>query len=136
MRFPNLLIIAAALLACTTLGSGEGSNGVALIVTPERAAPGDTITLVLRNDSQDELGYNLCTSSLHRRTGEGAWDPIASERVCTLELRSLSPRQRATLRLDLPQNLAPGTYRFETAVERLELSVRQTVTSEPFTLET
>lgn len=135
MRYPTVILLGVTLGACMTAGRGATSD-VSLIVTPERAAPGDTVTLVLRNDSDDTLGYNLCTSSLSRRTESDTWDTVPSDRACTLELRSLSPRQRATLRIDLPQDLAPGTYRFETAVERLEPSVRATVTSEPFTVDT
>lgn len=135
MRYPTVILLAVTLGACTTAGRGAANSDVSLLVTPDRAAPGDTVTLVLRNDSDDTLGYNLCTSSLFRRTESDTWDPVPSDRACTMELRTLSPRQRATLRIDLPQDLAPATYRFESTVERLEPSVRETVTSGPFTVE-
>lgn len=135
VRFSALMLVATAIVACTTAGSRAGSSDVALTVTPESAEPGDTVTLVLRNDSQDELGYNLCTSELSRQTGDDAWDPVPSDRACTMELRSLSPRQRATFRIDLPADLAPGTYRFETSVERMARNARETVATEPFTVE-
>lgn len=134
MRLLTLTLLAVAFVACTTTGSGAGSNGVTMTVTPERAEPGDSVTLVLRNDSQDELGYNLCTSGLLRRTDGDAWEPVPSDRACTRELRMLSPRQRATYDLDLPAGLAPGTYRFETNVQRIEQNVSETVASESFTV--
>lgn len=133
--FPILMLIAVAPIACTTVGSGTASNGVSLMVTPESAEPGDTMTLILRNDSQDELGYNLCTSELSRQAADDTWNPVPSDRACTMELRSLSPRQRATFRVDLPADLEPGTYRFATRFERMERSVRDTVVTEPFTVD-
>lgn len=134
MRYPTLMLLAVTLGACATTGSGP-TDDMSLRVTPERAAPGDTVTLVLRNDSEDTLGYNLCTSDLFRRTDADTWDAVPSDRACTMELRSLSPRQRATFRLELAADVAPGTYRFETRVEVIQRDVRETVVTEPFEIE-
>ena len=47
-----------------------------------------SLELLLRNGSAQAIGYNLCASTLERRSGDG-WQPVASQRVCTMELRLL-----------------------------------------------
>ena len=82
----------------------------------------------LRNDSQRALGYNLCTSSLERRIGQ-AWQQVPSQRICTMELRSLTPGEEARYSIALT-GLPPGEYRATTRVEGLPAAV----TTEPFQL--
>jgi len=131
-----VLASAIALLpwACGPLGSGS-SPDVRLSVQPTALPAGDSITLVLSNRSSGMLGYNLCTSELERRMGAEEWRAVPSDRVCTMELRTLAAGEDARYRLDLPSGLAPGEYRFLTAVERLEAGERGSVRSDVFRVE-
>ena len=102
------------------------------------ASPGVTLTttvsqersldLSLRNGSAQAIGYNLCASSLERRSGD-RWQPVASQRVCTMELRSLAPGGEARYRVPL-ENVPPGEYR---ARARIDGTPRE-VATEPFRL--
>lgn len=141
-----MIAIAAACQSGSEGGADAGAEGrppapdvtpeppasdVVLRVEPDRTAPGETVELVLHNGSQGGIGYNLCTSALERRVGEG-WEPVPSDRVCTMELRMLEPGQDARYPLELPQDLAAGTYRASTNVERMETGAREGVTSNTF----
>ena len=99
------------------------SRGVTLqaLVSPER-----TLELRLQNGRTAPVGYNLCASGLERRSGQG-WQPVASQRICTMELRNLAPREEARYSLAL-EGLPPGEYRATTRVEGLPAAV----TTEPF----
>lgn len=106
---------------CIACASPSGASLQALVSQPE------SLELRLRNDSDRTLGYNLCASTLERRSGQ-AWQPVASQRICTMELRSLPPGREARYSLALPA-LAPGEYRVSTRVEGLPAAV---VATEPF----
>lgn len=110
---------ALLLLACNPSMESEASTDpLRLRVDPETAAPGDSVTLVLQNDTSDDVGYNLCNSALQVRSGD-AWEPVPSDRVCTMELRMLTPGNEDSFTLQLPTDLAPGEYRFTTSIEVL-----------------
>jgi hypothetical protein len=87
-----------------------------------------SLELRLRNDSNRTLGYNLCTSNVERRNGQ-SWQAVASQRICTMELRTLPPGKEARYSLTLEQ-LAPGEYRVTTRVEGLPGKL----TTDPFHL--
>ena len=70
----------------------------------EAASARDSITLVLSNESSEEIGFNLCPSTLERSTG-GTWEPVLSELVCTMELRLLDSGREARYTLDVPAGL-------------------------------
>jgi hypothetical protein len=106
------------LLGC----AGPGAT-LHAVVSPQR-----TLELRLVNQSTGQLGYNLCTSSLERRSGQ-AWQPVATQRICTMELRTLKPGEEARYPLEL-DGLPPGEYRASTRVEGLPAAV----TTEPFQL--
>jgi hypothetical protein len=128
----NLLPLAIALFcACSPARSGGGGSGVVLGVSPDAVAPGDTVVLTVRNDSPAAVGYNLCTSGLERQAG-GAWEAVPSDRVCTMELRTLATGQEASYRLALPAAVAPGEYRWHTAVETMDAGTRGEVRSGAF----
>ena len=96
--------------------------------TLQAQVAGRSLELRLRNDSAQAVGYNLCASSLERKVGQ-SWQPVASQRICTMELRSLPPGQEARYSLVLEQ-LPPGEYR---ATARLD-GVPAVVTTAPFQL--
>ena len=95
----RLIILALWCSACA-------SPGVTLRATVSQDR---SLEFHLRNGSAQPIGYNLCASSLERRS-EGTWQPVASQRVCTMELRRLPPGGEARYRIaiaDLPR----GEYR-------------------------
>lgn len=95
------------------LSSAEPSGTISLSAAPARASAGETMTLALRNNSRQQIGYNLCTSRLESARGR----TVPSDRICTMELRPLRPTQVATYRYDLPARLDPGSYRFATQLD-------------------
>lgn len=127
----------ACLLATLLLGacgpSMQSAPGPGLIleVVPDAVSAGDRVELVLGNGTSGTVGYNLCTSALERRAG-GGWEAVPSERVCTMELRTLDPGGEDRYSLELPAGLDPGEYRFTTAVEDLDAGSRTDVASDPF----
>lgn len=106
----------------------DEASGITLSAAPAQAAAGATMTLTLRNGSRSEAGYNLCTSGLENAAGV----PVASDRVCTMELRMLAPGGSATYAYELPDRLAAGTYRFITNLERMDAGTRAVVRSNTF----
>jgi hypothetical protein len=87
--------------------------------------------ITLRNGSSEAAGYNLCSSTLQQRSGT-EWTPVPSDRVCTMELRTLEPGAEDTFTLNLPTDLASGDYRFSTGIERLSSGDRVDLATEPF----
>jgi hypothetical protein len=74
------------------------------------------VLLRLTNGSRDAVGYNLCSSSLQRRSGS-TWQTQPTGEMCTMELRTLQPGASATFEKTLPTDIAPGDYRYVTRVE-------------------
>jgi len=112
----RLLLLALGGAACA-------SQGVTLSATVSQER---SLELRLRNGSPQAIGYNLCTSNLERRSG-AAWQPVASKRMCTMELRSLPPGAAARYQVSL-ENVLPGEYR---AKARIDGNPPE-VASEPF----
>jgi hypothetical protein len=100
-------------LAILMLGCAAcASQGVTLTAT---VSQGRSLELALRNGSARAIGYNLCASTLERRSG-GRWQPVASQRICTMELRSLAPGGEARYRVSL-ENVPPGEYRARARID-------------------
>jgi hypothetical protein len=133
----TLTLFALALLGgCNpAIRPGTQPSGVSLGVTPDRVVAGDSVTLLLSNGTPSGIGYNLCTSALERRSGSG-WQALASDRICTMELRTLASGEQVRYPMDLPTGLAPGEYRFHTTIELLDGGGRSEVRSESFRIGT
>lgn len=101
---------------------------VTLTAAPPQTSAGSTMVLSLANGSAQQIGYNLCTSALQTASGAA----VQTDRVCTMELRTLAPGATATLDHELPPTLPDGSYRFSTDVERAESGDRMTVISNMF----
>jgi hypothetical protein len=128
----HTLAALALLGACgPAVRTGTKSPGVSLRVVPDRAAAGDSVTLLLSNGAPGGIGYNLCTSALERRSGSD-WQAVSSDRICTMELRTLPSGEEARYPMGLPAGLAPGEYRVHTTIEILDGGSRDEVRSEPF----
>lgn len=104
------------------------SGRVTLAAAPPGTSAGATMTLTLANSSRRTVGYNLCTSDLQTSAGTS----VKTNRVCTMELRTLQPGRRATYQYELPDSLPDGRYRFSTGVQRMPNGSRITVTSNSF----
>lgn len=101
---------------------------VTLTATPPETSAGSTMVLRLANGSRQAIGYNLCTSALLDASGNA----VKTDRVCTMELRTLAPAGAANYDYDLPADLPSGSYRFSTDLERMQSGDRTTVTSNTF----
>lgn len=86
------------------------------------------MTLRLANGTSEQIGYNLCTSQLQREVS-GRWEPVESDRICTMELRLLQPGGEDAFAIEL-EGVAAGRYRFVTSVERA--GAMPELASEPF----
>ena len=134
----SLRPFAAALLTSTFFAAGCASSSTSppadsLTLRAEADSPATSVGLVMTNRSADRLGYNLCPSTVERRTGD-AWRTLPSERVCTMELRTMEPGGQATYTLRLEEPLAAGQYRVKASVERMERGTRLAVYSNTFTV--
>lgn len=119
-----ILLVGTILLgACGQAMQAAGGDPVSLSVEPLTVSAGGSVELILQNHSSTEVGYNLCTSSLERRTDSG-WEAVPSDRVCTMELRTLPPGEEAHFTLDLPAELAPGEFRAVNNLTRERAPVR------------
>lgn len=116
-----------ALAGCgPALQSGGPVENVSLSAAPTAAR--DSIVLTLRNQSSQRVGYNLCTTAVEQRTTDG-WQNLPTDRVCTMELRTLEPGSDATFTTTLPAGAGNGDYRFVTGVEIPLSGERRTVPS-------
>lgn len=106
----------------------EPSGQVTLSAAPARTTGGSTMTLTLTNSSSEQIGYNLCTSTLQTSAGR----PVPTSRVCTMELRTLAAGRSTDYRYELPVNMPDGSYRFVTRVEWMESGRRSSVQSNSF----
>lgn len=123
----------AVLFLCScgpSFQAGDGP-GVTLEVEPRSVSAGASVTLLLRNGTGSDIGYNLCSSALER-LDEGSWRPIPSNRVCTMEIRTLPPGEETRYPLEVPGGLEPGEYRYLTNVEMMDAGDRGPVRSDPF----
>jgi hypothetical protein len=97
----------------TTRGSaGAQSNEVTLTLDRATFTPGATVTMRITNTGRDTLGYNQCSSrSIERQEGSNWMAHPEPERMCTMEIRILNPKETQTAMTDLPATLTPGVYR-------------------------
>lgn len=106
----------------------QPSGAVSLSAAPARVAPGAMMTLTLRNGSRGQIGYNLCTSAIETAAGR----TVRTDRMCTMELRTLGPDRSADYAYELPARIERGSYRFSTGVERMDAGARSVVRSNSF----
>jgi hypothetical protein len=109
----NRAVRLRALLAfVVAAGAACASQRVELTATVSQEL---SLELALRNGSARAIGYNLCASTLERRSGD-RWQPVASQRICTMELRSLAPGGEARYRVSV-ENVPPGEYRARARID-------------------
>ena len=103
----------------------EPANEISLQASPQQVNAGATVQLTLVNSTEQQLGYNLCTSELRAPDGSA----VQTDRVCTMELRVLQPGESTAYSFDLPGVLEDGRYQFTTNVQRMGSGDSSTVTS-------
>jgi hypothetical protein len=133
--------LCAALIAmpgCTAIPQQSAGTlaGISLHVQPETARAGQPVVLALVNEhAPEQLGYNLCTSQLEHHRDNDEWEPVPSDRVCTMELSILDPDKTARFKFKLPEQLAAGDYRAVTIVHVLQTDDRLEVITNPIRVE-
>lgn len=109
----------------------QDGSGLVLRAEAERYAGGEPVSLVLDNETGDNVGYNLCFHGIERRTGT-AWTLLNDPRTCITILYYLESGDSASFESVLPNPLAPGEYRFRIAVYLLNGNEYRDLVSEPF----
>jgi hypothetical protein len=157
-RFAIVLthILAVFVLAgCGVFSVSPDASDETVMLTVDRDTyhPGDTTRVVLSNQTDTPVLYNLCFSDLERSAGDG-WsyvigpipplDVEASRSVaCQAVAKTLAPDRTARLNFPLPDTLSEGTYRITTDVEGAadedassqESDGQRMLATEPFTVE-
>lgn len=105
--------------------SEDPQGDVSLTASPATTEAGATVTLSLNNSSKEAIGYNLCTSTIENAAGAN----VRTDRVCTMELRTLQAGQKISYGYALPSSLADGRYRFVAGLETMGTGGRFTVRS-------
>ena len=90
-------------------------------LTTDRAtyAPPDTLVLRIENLSDREIGFNVCSALIERRTDAGVWVEVREERICTRELQILEAGQTAAARRPLPPQVIGGLSRLRLRVQTM-----------------
>jgi hypothetical protein len=84
---------------------------VAVELDRTQYASGGTLNLRLVNRSAETFGYNPCTRTIEVREN-GRWRAVLEpDRICTMELRLLGPRETAMATTELPDTIADGDFR-------------------------
>lgn len=102
------------------------------LVTP---GGGPHMRLRLDNQSDQQVGFNLCFHVLEERDGDD-WTTVPGyeSRVCTMVIHFLDPGSSANYQATLPAGLDSGDYRFRVAVHLVDRNEMADVVSEPFTI--
>lgn len=97
-----------------SIGSAS-SNGGPFYTATSSILPGEDIGLRLVNQTDMSLRYNLCRSTVQRRS-ESGWVSVNLNRACPDVRFRLAPTETAAFDLPTPMSLPPGTYRVVTPV--------------------
>jgi len=97
-----------------SIGSSS-SNGGPFYTATSSILPGEDIGLRLVNQTDLSLRYNLCRSTVQRRS-ESGWVSVNLNRACPDVRFRLAPTETAAFDLPTPMSLPPGTYRVVTPV--------------------
>lgn len=135
----RFIVLTTALIAIVSMSCGKerGVPGPYLSASSDSYAPGDQVTVEIRNGGAVDVGYNICYAflTLERQVAD-AWEQLQvglgpePQAPCTTQLDLLAPGARDEATAYLPHDLGPGTYRIATGVEiGPELAVLET---EPF----
>lgn len=94
------------------------------------------VLLRLNNQTDETIGYNLCSSELEQRTDQG-WQHVAdSTTVCTMIQHGLAPGDSTTYTKTLMQGLPESIYRFRTSVEYRDTGRQEMIVTDAFSVGT
>ena len=114
-----LLLPAACSSGPLALPDSQTPPGMEFQVADTLFGPGDTIRVDLSNNTEYELGYNLCLADLERRV-DGRWlvvQRFPQNTFCTDQLSILPPGE-STFGVQIVYSfLDSGIYRFRDQVE-------------------
>ena len=121
LGFSAALLLPAACNSAplATLPDSETRPGLRFQVANTLFGPGDTIRVDLSNNSEYELGYNLCLAELER-WGDGLWlvvQRFPEGTACTMQLSTLRPGESTFGRQLIYPFIDSGVYRFPDQVE-------------------
>lgn len=116
MRISITILVVVLLTACSSNDAQNRAGGLALDFESLPSEPGEEVSLVLRNGSGVQVGYNLCTSRLSHERG-GHWIVADSRRNCPAEQQVLEPGSEDSYDFELPEELDGGSYRVSMRVE-------------------
>jgi hypothetical protein len=110
-----VVALSCALVACQATPRADTTvptADVSLTLDRTSYTAGATATMRIRNSTNDTFGFNACSSRTIERQNGSSWTPHSEpDRMCTMELRLLQPKETQSAATDLPSNLTPGTYR-------------------------
>ncbi|MFO7892312.1 MAG: hypothetical protein R6U63_01145 [Longimicrobiales bacterium] len=120
----GLVTVGLVVAACggdelTGLPDAVLPEGIVFSTTDTVWTKGDTITILLANESTETLGYNFCMGVLERWTNSG-WTGVERypyDVACIMELDPLEPGQSVFAEIVAYPFMDPGTYRFRTWIE-------------------
>jgi len=111
-----VLVALAILSGCSAFG--PDASDVVFETAAAEYAPGAEVSARLANDSDGDVGYNLCSTTVEVR-GD-AWEPVDpatfEPRACPDILHVLEAGDVAEASVPLPADLPSGVYRLATDV--------------------
>ena len=115
MTLAALTTIVLPALACSSMMQPRNSDArVALTTDRSIYAPADTVSVTLQNDSNADVGYNLCNRALELRTSI-SWKEVQRfpelPNVCIMSLSILSPGASGHVAAVMPSSASAGRYR-------------------------
>jgi hypothetical protein len=115
MTLAALASIILPALACSSTVQGRDADARVTLTTDRSTyAPADTVSVTLKNDSDADVGYNLCNRALERLASQ-SWEEVQRfpepPNVCTMDLRILSQGESVRVEAIIPASAAMGHYR-------------------------
>ncbi len=127
-------LLALPLASCRTQDASARPAASVPGVSLAAARAGDAVRLTLTNRSGGPVGYNLCSSALLGRGEDGAWMPVPTDLICTMEIRTLTGGASDSFAYPIPAGLAAGDYSWRATVEVPAGGTRRDVISNPVAL--
>lgn len=115
-RRAAIAILLVSVLFVTAWALGIGAE-LDIEVPAETYPPGFSMDFFIKNTGWRTVEFNPCWDAhLERQTSDG-WKRVNVEKVCTAELRLFGRGNLTVGGLDLPDDIAPGTYRVVESVD-------------------
>lgn len=119
-RYLTALVLLIA-TACARADDPVGNDGadsriaeglVATVLADGPVAPASVVTVRFANSGDHQFYFNPCPRTFERQVGS-VWESLGQEfRLCTEEVYLLAAGATDERTTDVPDGLAPGTYRF------------------------